>query len=426
MSIQIWCMIYSTISVAFGNPNVEFKSNDVDRLFQQLETYGKTELTDYKNIHKDQSNMKFVQQYLTVAVLSEQEVKDPKNWADQLPDWLKRDNSRLRVIFNRKIGKDVFHTNPKIPLHGEISFLYLDSNIDEMLNSFKAKQKESFPFVFVFSFYIPCANIKNIEYSCSEELAHHAVLHKNDYQMVVGWSHHFVEKSAKTDVGRSKNYMSLGGIQQFEKENGIFQKQSTSELFHPTEIIIQALYFKCLNSLISEDCCVIDSFTDSEDKNNRKRGILAYYINSMYHTCTQESKWKGPLTQLRLAPLSKCTENYINKNTGSACKTCSSHRTKHLLETCSLYSQAYATHIGKPFNVQDPYNPEWVLGPVSWSDLYKGCNFDVTQNSPMYCFMPGVSMKSLCTKMGDDYKNLPDKYKSKIQQIRQQQAPHFD
>lgn len=33
---------------------------------------------------------------------------------------------------------------------------------------------------------------------------------------------------------------------------------------------------------------------------------------------------------------------------------------KNLLTTCSLYSQAYATHIGKPFNLQNPYNSEWI------------------------------------------------------------------
>lgn len=142
------CNFCFTICVALENPNVEFESSDVDRLFKQLETYGETKLTYYKNLHKEELKSDFIRQYLAVAVLSKEEVQDSKNWAGQMPEWWKGNNSRLQLIFNKKIEKGVFHTNHKKPLHGEIIFLHLDSKLDEMLNSFKAKQKESFSFVF--------------------------------------------------------------------------------------------------------------------------------------------------------------------------------------------------------------------------------------------------------------------------------------
>lgn len=400
-----------TTSLSFGK---EFTTDEVDNLFKQLERHGKKILDDYKNANQQNQAAQHIQQYLTVTVLSEQEALESKNWGQNVPDWLENDKTRLHVIFNEKISQGVLPIDPKKPLHGEVKFLHL-GEINKMLYAFTSKQKNQNPYVFLYSFYIPCANVKGVEYSCSQELGEHQLLNSNKFQMIVGWTELF----PGTDVQSSKFFMGIAGIQQFEKKkNNVFEKLPIGAMAQPSSHIFQTLYFTCLNAMDYDgSCCVINCNRNGQTEQEKRAQILAYYINIMFATCTRQSNWVGSLTQLRMVILSNCVEQYINENTGSSCPKFSQRGTKKILHFCAIYSQAHATHIGTPADRNNPYSHNWNQGPNAWSAIYDGFNANPATRPEMHCFMSGASMKSICTKMGQDYKDLPDFLKSKAQNV---------
>lgn len=415
-----FCLLVT--AVEDDTPKQDWNSNDVTKLMNLLMKYGEKKLQEVRTQRNDEN----ISQYLVASVLSKTEIMESKNW-ESLPDSITKDNRRVVTIVNDKNYKN-FPFKTKKPLHGEVLLLLDRQDLPSMINNLKEEQNNAYPYVVLYSHYIPCCDIENIEYSCAEELAAAAISNHGKYTMLVGYNTVF----SKTNPDKARKFMSKGGIKLFMSENGVFNPDYKE--FDNTEKkpdrLLQQLFYECLdNAPISETCCTVGN-----NRKEDKQKILAMYINNVVFKCTTNKPLKsyiGKLTPaLRLA-IMQCIHNYADQHTREDCPYCPAKTTIYSIKVCALFASAFGTEIGRPSNLNDPYQPGWVKGRSHWGSLYEGYNVDADKNRPaVFCLKKVNSIKSLCTEMSmpeqefsDPFQRLERRLKSELQLQSKRRKP---
>lgn len=144
--------------------------------------------------------------------MSDDEIKQATN-----PKWVNtfwREFPVLRrsifLLNKRKHGQKDY--NPGRELHGEVIAIHF-GEIERLMTDFKnnPKTRNKYPIMLLYSHYIPCAKVKKLGYSCSEELMNYAKGRSDQFVMLVGYTD-FYEKTNKT---ASMDFMINGGVNAF-------------------------------------------------------------------------------------------------------------------------------------------------------------------------------------------------------------------
>ena len=191
----------------------------LDRVFIMMEAYGLEE--------KRKSNLeRNVNQYMVAAMMSREEIEsDSAIWGNEFPRNSNLVKKRMRFYLNRE-GHNEQDWNVDRALHGEIQLILNDLEsqqglIHEFHEFFKDKKSTTqVPILMLFSYYIPCANVPNLGYSCAEQLAKYM---KNQRKRV-GMAVAFNEIWRGTDPDASLAHMQAAKIAAYERrmeEEGI-------------------------------------------------------------------------------------------------------------------------------------------------------------------------------------------------------------
>jgi hypothetical protein len=389
----------------YGNavPKQDWKPEEITKLMTLLMNYGEHKLQEY-NSHIERKEA-HVNQFLVASVLSESEMTDSRNW-QHIPESITKDNARIDVIFNDENYKK-FPYRTKKPLHGEVLMLLEREDLPKMIINLNEAHRNTYPFVVLYSHYIPCCDVKGVEYSCSEELANAAISNHDKYTMLVGYKELF----QNTNTKKSLAFMNMGGIKLFRIENKVFQPVFTDDKIpNKQERILQDLFYKCLDiTPASDECCIANNPDD-------KKKILSMYVNNVVYMCTSDSlkSYIGKLTPANTLAIMQCMHNYVEQHTNQDCPKCAARTTKTTIKVCALYASEFGTEIGRPSDLNNPYLPEWGKGPLVWSSLYQGYNINADVNLPqVFCLKRPNDIKTMCTKLSITKTEITDVFRGR-------------
>ena len=201
----------------------------------------------------------------------------------------------------------------------------------------------------------------------------------------------------------------------------VFKKDNTTELAgnkynvkDPTRetIIFQKIFTECL--LGNENQCMESCVGEQNDTRCAK--ISSLFVNNVVYSCTKtplNSYLPSLLTVHTRNILYQCIINYIDNATESQCSKCRrevrSNTLQNHIKVCALRSVEYATFLGAPLNVKNPYQDMWkVLSLSEWKHLYPyDPNMFVKVRPVLYCAIPNLLPGSLCTSLWNFKKNTP-------------------
>lgn len=351
-------------------PEYAIEPETVSNIFNLLKEIGKEELDEFKN------------QYLTVAVISKSELMNSKKWKLTDIEHLKN-SGRVKTFLNEK------KEGEKKPFHGEMRFL-TDENagMKRMIQQLKEeKGDKEYPYIIMFSHYIPCAYIKGIDYSCSEELAN--IANTYQYKMLVGYSEVFHNTAENT----SKAFLHSGSIQAFRKiAEAPGYELILYDVVKSNDESFQRLYFNCMRNKPISDCC-------NYDDNDTKNKVVAVFVNTVTKLCTENSQAVGRITRRNRQTLLDCIYNYIDMSIGHDCEQCKNDiDVKFIARFCAYAAvvQPVTLYLGV---AEDMHDTTWkkFIGP--WNMVYSSAK--ISPEIP--CLKKDNAVGSMCTKRKQDF-----------------------
>ena len=158
-------------------------------------------------------------------MMSREEIEsDSASWGNEFPRNSNLVKKRMKFYLNRE-GHHEQDWNIDSALHGEIQLIRNDLEpqhglLHEFHEFFKNKKSTTqVPILMLFSYYIPCANIPKLGYSCAEELAKYMKSQRKHMGMVVA----FNEIWRKTKSNASLAHMQAAEIAAYKRmdEEGV-------------------------------------------------------------------------------------------------------------------------------------------------------------------------------------------------------------
>ncbi|KAK7487217.1 hypothetical protein BaRGS_00021569 [Batillaria attramentaria] len=361
-------------------------ANDVENLLNKLMNLGK-EFKDRVDENRTQ--------YLAVAVVREEEMKK-FNLSDS-----EIDPNRYEVLLNYKDHNYTYY-NLCRQLHGEvqaIDFGYIDSMMDNFTHIYPSE----YPFLVMYSYYIPCAKIPDLGYSCSEELMNFAMGKYAEFGVVVGYSEVF----NNTNETCSQCMLRKGGIIAFKRlDNGHYEQTVT---FSPPEtandslITFQQEFYNCLVK-DSAECCGQSSNTKAE--------LVAYFTNHITSNCTSGSHRSRFITEGGSNELQKCISKVIGHHADGNCanpsQQCANSQNVTRQPIRCLNETLRTTRwefLGRPDPPSNWQSAKWTRYDGPWKDLYEGrlarsvyALLRAARASPPTCNNPNATTWPMCPR----------------------------
>lgn len=323
----------------------------VKPLMSYLKEHGNKELQE-ENIKKEE-NYKGKEgecypdrQYLVAAVVSTDEL----NIQPETLGKLLLKGNRLKTYINKKqpgCGNARFH--------GEMEFLH-HGGLDTMVKSLRdEKGTDTNPVVLLYSFYIPCAHVSNVDYSCSEEVGKAA--YENKYQWYIGYT----EVYNGTNEAQALQYLSKGRALKLLRDS----LNSYVELTYTPPADNKPTFQKHFSN------CLFDMGIGSCQNNEDRHIYIARYINMVVYQCTHSTTFSGYLTRYSRTYLLKCIKKEVNSC--QTCKKCkqkkvipNSDTLKFIIEFCSESVMEPNMFLGKVKRLDDA---SWEIWNGPWKDL---------------------------------------------------------
>lgn len=358
-----------------ATPMENYTPQQVKPLFNQMRVYGEKK--------KKESGINY-RQYLVLLVASHGEIlygpiedfTDP-HFTHRFETGNYKD--RVRLVINQD------------QQHGEIQCTH-DGILAEKLANFRQIKPNDFPIVMMYSYYIPCADIPNLGYSCSEELAIFASWNSQTSGLLVAYTEIF----NRTDEEKAKNFMLHAGIPAFrfqETHPKIWELVSVYTVQPVQQVPLLFSLFECISKAVNHARL-------SENTVVQKQ-IIAFYVNSMAYQCF--SKETVRLRDSNRQHLQSCFCGYARASIGD-----DSRHSERVAED-KQYITACANKVfhpmillpGQPVRPFDPYSYSW----ESTSDPLLSQVFPQSPDSSrgrhqISCLEADLTLESLCTRRG--------------------------
>lgn len=387
------------IDVACGAvPDYEYTAGTVKPLFDQMYDYG-----DFK---KKETGTRY-HQFLVVLVASDSEITNVPH-----EDLTKQDGvhhfenvrfkNRVRFVLNDN-QHAIQEFNPNRPLHGEMQCIHTGI-LDKMITEFKKIKSPAFPIVLMYSLYIPCANIPDLGYSCSEELAIFSCRRTLNASIVVAYSHIY----NRTDEKKAVEFLSKTNIRGFRYQRnayGTCDLVPAYEFKHNEHHLLLQELFKCLNNTISR--------SRFPRKPADRTEIIAYYVNSMAYECFGQEN--GRLRNQNKQRVQSCFHMYANKSIGFESLLSNMETVnKDKQDIAGCITNVFALPNLLPGQPNDPFNPF----SDTWSSTADPKLNEAFPESPesrrgprQKCLEPELTLESLCTQKGKQRSGRENKQK---------------
>lgn len=335
---------------------------DVTSILNIMQKYGLEE--------KNKVDTKW-KQYLVVVVASKQDMKEASTWKSLPTTFTKsvEDNGEMRrVAFLLNLNNHgCEYYNPPRPLHGEVRLIDF-GYIGRLINNFRTDVPGTYPFLLLYSHYIPCADIPNLGYSCAEELMNYARGKQSEFGVIVGYNTTF----EKTNEKCSLNLMKDGGIVAFKKlAKGGYEPTvpfSPPRKLDDNTFAFQQKLYQCMLDGAIADCC--------EGGKDEKEKMVAYFTNKITSACTSNSRRQrlitaGGANELRLC-IGQKIRDYANGNCDKGfCVTSDITFKQICCLNKTLENNMWSMLLGTPDPPNDLQSTHWTpRDDLAWKDLY--------------------------------------------------------
>lgn len=377
-AVAVSVVLFCTFSFAIGAGPFDKSQGNI---FTLLRKYGYERKGDWN-------------QYLVVTMLTEQEFVNSRNWNDLSYLTNHQNGNRVKFYLNKKFPGKLNESSPhKDPnIHGEVIFLYLEDNAPEKLEAMLPNQgnRNGLPYLIFFSYYIPCACVKNCNFHCAEELGHAAKRYKNKYIFLVA----YITPFTLTDESAAEDFMKRGGIRMYRFIKGLFRPLQyvpyIEKTYKPSDIFQNNLRDLLVNSAVAQ--CT------PENINDRKR-IAVAFINIATRGCFEDSdrNYFGGLTKLNANYLNECLRSYISNAIGNDCDRLG----RNLCLLKRLFTGAIDNALRQSAQIGYPrMEVDLNYRPVEDNVLWKNLVTIVPQKSSLRCKYRTLTFESFCTKRG--------------------------
>lgn len=363
----------------------EYTPEKVKPVFELMRNYGL--------VKKQGKNM--VNQYLVVLMASNDEILNPnppvtlgaQSWTVQLEKYF---HQRLKFLLNEK---------DNVPLHGEFNFIR-NNMIEPMNIAFRGKYPGERPVVLMYSYYIPCSDIRNLGYSCSEETAIFATCNWKKFDLLVAYSIVFrgTSRSVETNVTNAKHFLQLAGIPAFQYQvNALVPAYNFTREDRETRalsVTFLHVLFQCLNMSIKYDC-----MPDSEID---RKAIIALFVNQIAYECFKDRdfEWRKKYKETVTNCFVERSEDKIGSNCELCRGTCSNY--KNISKKCVGDSFDQSLVPGEPGDPSDPFNDTWTVTTdpmVRLNTIFREAPASrlTTVGRNIVCKNSSLTLLSLCT-----------------------------
>jgi hypothetical protein len=355
-------------------------------------------------------------QYLVAALLSDDDLNTPHKMPGRLlkgcpnegPDQDKQMImcSTSGVFLNRKSEeiwkRSRWNNDEKYrnhPWHGEY-ILLREGFIEKLMENFGTDKNCQ---VYLYSFFIPCADINGTPYSCSNEILIYS--NRGDISCritVIGYTEVF----RRSSTTRTNEMLAVNNIDSARAQ--LFQNVKNAKLMAIKDVKdrnravpFQELMFSCLVESHLSGCCVssmgISSSSSSEE-------IIAYFVNNMVHSAIYKIKsdLRAQTTRNRyLTDFYNWTENAISHD----CDVCPfEFYHKLVIKFCTKTAVELATGFGEPSDPMNLSHASWTFNGEPWNTLYPISPEQFRNTRTLLCANKPLSVNSICTKY-DPYEN---------------------
>ncbi|XP_060592439.1 uncharacterized protein LOC132747136 [Ruditapes philippinarum] len=355
MKLLLKCLVFLTIFKVISCSN----EDNTRVILSHMQDWGKEIFKTLTGKNKGQ--------YLVAALLSDDDLNTPHKMPGKLLKGCPNDgpdkdkhmimcstsgvllNRKSEEILNRSRWNDTKYKDH--PWHGE--YILLNEGFIEKLVENFGKDKNCQ--VYLYSYYIPCADINGTPYSCSNE-----ILIYNDRGdisckiTVIGYTKVF-RRSNKTLTNKT---IAVNNINSARAQ--LFQNVKNAKLMAIKDVKdrnravpLQELMFSCLVESHLSGCCV-----SSISYRRRSNEIIAYFVNNMVHSL--------------------------------------------VIKFCTKTAMELASGFGKPYNAQKLSQAGWTFNGEHWNLLYPISPEQLRNQMKLQCAKKPMSVDSICTKYDSD------------------------
>jgi hypothetical protein len=348
-------------------------------------------------------------QYLVAALLSDDDLNTPHKMPGKLlkgcpnagPDQDKQMimcstsgvflNRKSEEILNKSRWNDTKYKDH--PWHGEY-ILLREGFIEKLMKNFGTHKNCQ---VYLYSYYIPCADINGTPYSCSNE-----ILIYNDRGdisckiTVIGYTEVF-RRSNKTLTNET---IAVNNINSANAQ--LFQNLKKAKLMaikgvkgRNRDVPFQELMFSCLIQSHLSGCCV-----SSISYSRRSKEIIAYFVNNMVHTAI--NKIKSDLNVYTINKYLKYFDTWTENAISHDCDVCRfEFYHKLVIKFCTERAMELASGFGKPSVPTNLSHASWTFNGEPWNILYNTSPKEFRDTKMLLCERP-LTVNSICTKYDPD------------------------
>lgn len=364
------------------------RGNKLKPLMSYLRNHGNITLIEENNKNKamfkgPEKMFTPIKQYLVAAVVSRNELNTlPETLGEKL---LKK--HRMQVYLNKKLdgyGGGKFH--------GEMDFFH-KGGLDTMVNRLRNETGSDIePVVLLYSYYIPCAHVGNVQYSCSEEVGKAA--YYSNYTMYVGFTEVFVG----TDLDQALQYLSKGRFLKLYRDTTEAYEQLIYIPPDYSKPTFQKQFSQCLSEMGIGSCRTNDDLDI----------YIARFINMVVHECTHNSSVRGFITEYDRTNLLKCIKGVLTKCQN--CQACDQNIkiVNDVITFCAESTMDTGLFLGKFKHLDDN---SWEIMDGPWKDLTQSMNLNAIKKLP--CRAKGDAMNT-CMENLKKIKNGSNKSLSRL------------
>ena len=247
--------------------------------------------------------------------------------------------------------------------------------------------------IYLYSYFIPCADIPGCPYSCSDQVAKYN--NRGDIKCkisVLGYTTVFRRSNTmKTNAIRANEVLRVGmELKQIKKEVKVVAigEVRTSKTFQ------ELMYSYLFNSPLS-GCCV-----DVTETKRNSPLVISFFVNAMVYEAVNHTDFENRLwSKSTRADLANHFENWLRNKIHTDCSKCSDAQFQRLLISfCANTALDLADGFGQPTD-NDLGTPKWEKGGRIWKRLYKISPAMFLRTKSIMCAERSLSVYSLCTKL---------------------------
>jgi hypothetical protein len=355
-------------------------------------------------------------QYLVAAVLSDDDLNTPNRMPGRLLKGCPNDGPdhdkqmimcSISGVFLNRESEDIWRksrwsgdeTYRDHEWHGEYILLN-EGYVQQLVENFEGNQCQ----VYLYSYYIPCADIKGCPYWCSDEILKYN--NRDDISCritVIGYTEVFRRSNTtRTNEQFAVNNIESARAQLFKNVKKVKTKAIRDVKDRNRNVPFQELMFLCLNESPISACCVNLPGTSSSSSEE----LIAYYVNKMVFKAinviksdlTAKTKRDDYLTYFY---------HFIDKTISRDCSVCPYERYhKLVMKFCTKTAIELASGFGEPSESGDLSHSSWTFTGNRWNNLYRVSPEEFRKTKMLLCANRPMSVDSMCTRL--DYEENRD------------------